>query len=141
MIPTIPSDNLYKAIAYLGGILITLGFLVPSWERDRFAREQVVFLKDINALNVQIILAKPAQDEKNEAVKAKRQELERLVEQNHDSHKAWLADELHRFEARCTLSKWAVEIGGILVVLGGVIWWFKVQRLIDQQLANDARPK
>ena len=141
MIPSIPSDNLYKAITYLGGLLVAVGLVVPTWEREQFTKDQVAFLKDVNALNVQIEIAKPAPDEKNDAIQARRADLEKLVRQNHESHDNWLKDG----RARVALREWYAEesfwIGWALVIAGASLWWFRLQRYTDAQVKQDSKGK
>jgi hypothetical protein len=138
MFPTIPSDNLYKALTYLGGMLIALGYVLPAWEEDRFARDQAAFLKDVNALNVQLEIAKPMENENDKAVTQRRADLEKMIAQGHQSHMVWLADEGKKVETRRWQARIAFWFGWILVVYGYYQWQKKVQTPLDQQLAQQA---
>src|SRR5580704_14454966 len=92
MIPNIPSDNLYKTTTFTGAVLAIVCLAGPMFVQERFNSTQVAYLKDLNASNVSLYIAMPPKTDKSESAVARREELVKLVGQNHESHQNWLQD-------------------------------------------------
>ena len=134
MIPNIPSDNLYKATTFTGAVLAIVCLAGPMFVQERFNSTQVAYLKDLNASNVSLYIAMPPVTDKSESAVARREELIRLVAQNHESHQNWLKDAVsmkNKVDGAASTFFW---VGCGLFLLGILLWWNRVQRYQDQLL-------
>ena len=134
MIPSIPSDNLYKTAAFSGAVLAIVCLAGPMVLQEQFNSTQVAYLKDLNASNVSLYIAMPPITDKSESAVARREELLKLVAQNHESHQNWLNDSVNmknKVDGAASLFLW---IGCGLFVLGLVLWWMRVQCYQDEIL-------
>jgi len=134
MIPNIPSDNLYKTGTFTGAALAIVCLVGPMIVLERFNSTQVAYLKDLNASNVSLYVAMPPKTEKSESALARREELVKLVDQNHESHQNWLKDAVtmkNKIDGAASVFFWV----GCVLFLGGIcFWWGKVQRYQDELL-------
>jgi hypothetical protein len=134
MIPNIPSDNLYKTMTFSGAVLAIVCLVGPMVLQAQFNSTQVAYLKDVNASNVSLYIAMPPKTDKSESDVARREELLKLVDQNHESHQNWLNEAVSMKNKVDEAASPFLWVGCVLFLVGLALWWMKVQFYQDEIL-------